>query len=480
MVNQKKILHVFILLAQLAFFGCSKGNDDNGLSAQDQFQSQPQYLDTTSEQAKHTAMNAQVSCGSANPADCSPAVGMLVSYTAPKSVGQCTAFLVGPQIVLTNSHCIPDDLKTAGSSCSDRIWIYFPELGDLPPLRAGCAQILEASTLPQVVKATPDYAVIRLDQPIHRTPLILNRSGFKDQDEYQIVKIDPQSTTSAIGAMTRATCKAKHNSIVVQDSGDDRSLNMALGDCQIVHGNSGSPLLDSEGQVRGVIQIKFEESLLGMALLKLSTPLLDDSVGTLSAGTNFACLNLPAEVPSGSALAPECASASSNTDSKTDSSKAETHALTLRLGQELEKELTQFSGELNPAFQWSLANYDHTGALPGTTIHSSIQRMIPVPACIKDSKLLLNGHHHWVFGYASKAKISMTLPEVDVKIGVNRYLVPDYRLVEPKALISATLNYSPASVHEKNSSQFKLEEKDLFGLSQTLFDQTLGLCGNAQ
>ena len=470
MPNRKHILLVGILLSQLALFGCSKGDSSDSY----QQDAQPHYIDTTgSDQAKQTALSGQVSCASSDAADCSPSVGMLVALTPPTSVSQCTAFLVTPQIAITNSHCIPADLKAAGSSCSDRIWIYFPDVNGYPQLRSGCSQVLTASTLPETTKAVPDYAVIRLDQQVNRPPLTISRDGFKDQGEYRIVKIDPQSTTSAIGVMTRTICKAQHNSIIAPNSNDDKSANMAMGDCQILHGNSGSPLLDTQGQVHGVIQLTFEESTLGAALLQFTLPMLDgSSIGTLSAGTSFACLNLPAEAQ-GAPLAPQCAAVVSSPDAK----QAETKVLLGKIGNALETELNQISGELNPAFQWSVAKYDNTGLLAGGSSYT--QQIIPVPSCIKDSKSLLDGHHGWLGGYDSKAGLSLALPKLAVKMGVNRYLVPDYRIDGSEGFVSTSLSYSPSDIAKKNSSQFTLTEPGIFGASHSLFSQSLGLCKKA-
>lgn len=41
------------------------------------------------------------------------------------SIGQCTGFLTSHDIVATNSHCIPDHLKSRGAKCDSDMAIRF-------------------------------------------------------------------------------------------------------------------------------------------------------------------------------------------------------------------------------------------------------------------------------------------------------------------------------------------------------------------
>ncbi len=363
MSKSKTTFAVGILFSQLLFFGCAKEEHSRNDWQQD---AQPHYLDSIPQgdasaqsETKRIAMSGRVDC--ANSSDCSPAVGMLVSLTADHRIGQCSAFLISPQIAITNSHCIPTDLKSAGANCSDRIWLYFPELNGSPQVRMGCSQVLIASSLPEKTKAVPDYAVLKLDQAVNRPPLEVSRDGFKDESSYQIEKVDPQSTTYPVGAITRSTCKAVHNSAIVRNSNDNESANMALGDCQIIHGNSGSPLLDSSGKAVGVIQLTFEQNTLGSVLLQLTLPMLDPSIGPLSAGTSFACLDLPSQVAA-APLPPQCSAIASR--SNADSDQAQNQSLIGKIDQALADELKTMSGELNSAFQWAAAQYKSTQPCP--------------------------------------------------------------------------------------------------------------------
>src|SRR4051812_15299822 len=68
-------------------------------------------------EAQRIAQSGVVHCEDAS--RCSPATGMITGARA-EGVYQCTAFLISPDLVGTNSHCVPDDLRNAGADCSNR------------------------------------------------------------------------------------------------------------------------------------------------------------------------------------------------------------------------------------------------------------------------------------------------------------------------------------------------------------------------
>ncbi|CAK9249669.1 unnamed protein product [Sphagnum jensenii] len=222
----KHILFAFAITAQLSLWGCAQQDSSNTRNISE---AMPHYLDSMSaDRGKQTAMSGEVKCASGTgDADCSPSVAMFVSYT--------------PGVDLSSSQV---------GQCSNS-----------SPSQSG-------------VKALADYAIIKLDQAVSRPPLTINRDGFKDQNLYQMIKIDPLSTSAAIGSMTRTDCKAQHDSKMVPNSDDNLSPDMGMGDCLIVHGNSGSPLVDMQGQVHGLIQLTFEQNTLSAMFLQLSLPWL--------------------------------------------------------------------------------------------------------------------------------------------------------------------------------------------------------------
>lgn len=423
-------------------------------------------IDTTSPtDAEQKAMSGEVSC--ANPSSCHPAVAMLTSLSTDSQLGQCTAFLISPDIAVTNSHCIPTDLKTPGSACGNRIWLHFPALPDYPDLRADCAEVISASALEKEVKPVPDYALIRLAQAVQRPPLEISREGFKDGEIYRILKVDPMSQTSAQGSMTAALCKSVHNSALVPKSSDDRSLNMAFVDCEIVHGNSGSPIVDSQGKVRGVIELLFNSQTVNDSLARQKIPLLEKTAPSLNAGTSLACLDLPQETGAGVPPA-ECTAIRALSDEASDSSV--TRQVSGKLERNLEQAFQKIVSRLNPTFDWSIGRYDTDTEM----------FLVPVPSCIRDVASLLDRQKSGFFSYKPQAELTLELPRFGVKTGLDRYLVPSFHVDSEASSIQVKAKYSPKALKNLGKTPIEIRSQGADGKSQILFSQSLGACAASQ
>ena len=315
MLNYKAVLSTGLLaFAALAVMGCG------GLFADLYPHEDIQYYYAPSPaEAQRMAKNATVECDDSASGVCSPSVALLAG-TFDSEAYQCTAFLVGPQIMITNSHCIPRDLAGSGSSCMGRIWVHFPDTGTYPDQSAGCMEIVKASTLvglrvgihgDSYDKIQPDYAVIELDQPVFRPTLSISRAGFKVGGTYGVDKVDPWGGIEGIdGQLNHVTCKVLSGDQTSTNSAGSvnrDSANIFFQSCNLIPGNSGSPILDSHGLVRGVFQAisipkdaKFGSSDLTQRIeLMNSAPRL---------ATNFACLDLPSAVGA-PVIAPSCGTA---------------------------------------------------------------------------------------------------------------------------------------------------------------------------
>src|SRR5579885_3303104 len=95
--------------------------------------------------AQKMAQLTQVSCFDEQ--DCNPSVAMVAAaWTDPKpGVTVCTGFLIAPDILATNSHCLPEDLEQAGASCSQRLWIFFPSSNGFTQEQQECDTVISAT-----------------------------------------------------------------------------------------------------------------------------------------------------------------------------------------------------------------------------------------------------------------------------------------------------------------------------------------------
>ena len=167
-----------------------------------------------------------------------------INFEDVNSSSTCTAFLVAPDIVMTNTHCIYKNKHSLAKVCSG---LYFSFAGIGLPQIAQCSKIIWRDSRQQgrqyYRKGDNDFALIRLDRNIPLIPLrLLPGAPIIGSTVYPLV-VDQVSGNKA--RVTKLECKIekfipKHG--VIQ-----------LSDCPIISGNSGSPVLDKDHNVLGII-----------------------------------------------------------------------------------------------------------------------------------------------------------------------------------------------------------------------------------
>ena len=103
----------------------------------------------------------------------------------PNRIGICTGFLVGPDLFMTNHHCIHDDFGTLPLENAAIYMDYYQDLNVDPTaggVTAGVSEILQADAL-------KDYALLRLDRPIGNTYGWLELDTTTRVDSTQSVKL---------------------------------------------------------------------------------------------------------------------------------------------------------------------------------------------------------------------------------------------------------------------------------------------------
>lgn len=242
----------------------------------------------TLEKGQQIAQEALLECGE----DCSPSVGLL-AFATPKKAGQCSAFLVGEDIVATNSHCVPEDLKEPGTSCKNRLWMHFAADGSKETTIA-CDRILYDSKNYQGITDQPDYAYIKLAKASSRPALRITRDGFPEGATMSIQKVNPVKGAGRMkGKQQRVECRAVQNSNSLLSFFHPYSPTAIVAGCLVVHGNSGSPVLAKDGSVRGVLFGFQDPDDLKEVVAKNKDLKLKEELSRLNYVANFACLRGP-------------------------------------------------------------------------------------------------------------------------------------------------------------------------------------------
>ena len=266
---------VFLVLAS----GCAKSREHKDRIVTDSLA-----------QAQASARRASVECVS--PDQCHEALALL-SIAEPTQTSACTGFLIAPDTLATNSHCIPDDLKYADADCSERLWAFFPQIGSLPNESAKCSRIISLSKL--LYKRGPDYAFIKLDRKLSRQPLQMSQEGAPLDGKSHVFKVDPtyDSTVKAFrGLLGRANCRSIESTVLVPYFNHRESPLVTLTDCMLKPGNSGSPFVGSNGEAWAIAQsIIVEDS---SELKPIEQHRLKSFAAPLNVATNLSCVHNPA------------------------------------------------------------------------------------------------------------------------------------------------------------------------------------------
>ena len=128
---------------------------------------------TDEEQAQNFFNSSTIECESG---DCPQAIGGLYTYAGQDesySVGSCSLTLISSNTVITNRHCLPEDIEKAGSSCFNRIRIILPQAEGFPTETYECDKVVAASLhYPQT--AAPDWSVLKFKGQTKRKPIQKN------------------------------------------------------------------------------------------------------------------------------------------------------------------------------------------------------------------------------------------------------------------------------------------------------------------
>lgn len=272
--------NLMVILFLSLFISCGEKSDDgDSYYYPDNYKSLVQEL-------KSTDFNC------ADEKNCPDNIGLIYnnsdgSTTYPK-IGRCTGFLIKENIVATNSHCIPDHVKENSMKvyCHDYIAIRF--IGDSKKKVFKCEEMLDFSD--DISGITPDYAFFKI-KPTKIQPLDISQSGIKDNQSSYIAKVTP-SEYSLGGTLEVEDCRVAIGSLLNLNGTNSFSNTGLVVDCGVIPGNSGSPIINQNGEAIGIAQSFFKRNVIAnleesFKRLKLDLP---DEIIPHAHFTNFSCV----------------------------------------------------------------------------------------------------------------------------------------------------------------------------------------------
>lgn len=330
---------------------------------------------------------AQVFCPGG---DCPGYVGMLVSKTTSRktskadgkldsaiTANQCTAFLIGEDLIMTNAHCLADQQWRAESSCRGTE-ILFPKTRSLLAERVRCQKVISASNLDGVFRdgrlqvpsfQGPDYAILKLERPVKRTNAELSFNGVPDEFSLKVYSANPVGVGYVMWSeIITHSCVSQFYSATVPQYDQLFYKNVAFTSCSFNHGNSGSPLVDAEGKVRAIAWSTSVTDKITINGRKINS--------RQSVASNLACIEFPTDVSSNSPARACTQGSDLSLNEKIDEMLA-------RANTELvEKEVFRWAANTGAFFQWGVERV--TGGVDSKGRPSNIATVTPWPRCIQD------------------------------------------------------------------------------------------------
>ncbi len=205
-------------------------------------------------------------------------------------VSVCSATLIASDLVLTNAHCIPKALRFAGAKCDQDISVKFPANNQHGFEQKDCLEVISVSQ-DHLTEVQPDWAVLKIKKATLRQPAPTQPRSLTSGEKVILYKVDYnlENLLDPKGQIVSTECLLNTNHYIATHSMGPQSPLLNVGDCDqdILGGNSGSGIFNSEMQMIGLFSFGFYMREEQFYFNKILYPALRRNIG---GGTNLYCL----------------------------------------------------------------------------------------------------------------------------------------------------------------------------------------------
>ncbi len=230
-------------------------------------------------------------------ADCPDAVASLnVLMTPSQFPFVCSATLIGNRQILTNAHCVPQDLRQNGASCAGRVKINFPANRNFPPEQFDCESVQAVHLGPEFMAPfRQDWAILTLRGTTNRQAARSSQRGVARHSMIQLFKVD-RDLFSGDSVVTETRCQANTSSSPVTQDTQRWSNLVEINDCDanLIVGNSGAGYFNEQGRLVGVHSWGCNPGTQLCDEILRENPLAKPNFG---GGTNISCIEWRTDRP---------------------------------------------------------------------------------------------------------------------------------------------------------------------------------------
>ena len=247
-----KALILLSALVSLTLVSCGgkKNNSTSNTAVVEEFS---EFSELQAKFAKHTVICSEVSC----PGYVAKLVLWFKAENDKFRLGVCSGTLYKNKYIITNSHCIPDEVKYDGANCSKYIKVLFPQTTEQKEENATCSQVIQVF---DNYNNEPDIAVIELNTNIYREDIKIVNNAFIENSTVHAYTMNPSADNEGtVGKIKLKTCKLTSDNIFTMSNELSSATTMLTGDnCNVIGGNSGSGLFNEKNEYIGAVYAKIE------------------------------------------------------------------------------------------------------------------------------------------------------------------------------------------------------------------------------
>ena len=176
------------------------------------------------------------------------------------SFGVCSGTLVDETTVVTNSHCIPEEISYNGANCNGQVLVQFPE--DYNNGReAESVDCLKVEEVHDYLNGGPDIAIIKVKKSrYYRESARIAPNKMNDRGKVFAYTMNPsQGRNRFAGYIYKKSCSISQTNILTGHLSSASSDALITGwSCDVISGNSGSGVFNSRGEFIGVVHSKID------------------------------------------------------------------------------------------------------------------------------------------------------------------------------------------------------------------------------